>query len=250
MARKWYKEQFDELYLQSYGMGQATAAREAESMLDKLDLDPGAEILDLACGQGRHAVEMAKRGYSVTGLDLSKYLLTHASSLAAQAGVEVELVEEDMRRVPETWAARFDGIINVFTAFGYYDKDADNEKVIEAVARSLKLEGRFVLDIINRDWLIRNFHGRSWREGEHGFITVEETRIDLLTSRSHATNTIIKSDGTRVVRELSLRLYTLAEIRAMLERHGFEVVETFGGWGDEPYSMNSRRMIVLAQRKK
>ncbi|MGQ9731901.1 MAG: SAM-dependent methyltransferase, partial [Candidatus Zipacnadales bacterium] len=118
MASEWYENYFDEIYLCSYGWRLDRAPAETETILRLLDLPSGASILDLGCGQGRHVVELARRGYQVTGLDLSRVLLQKAQELAQKMGVGVELVEEDMRRIPETWAARFDGIINVFTTWG------------------------------------------------------------------------------------------------------------------------------------
>ena len=250
MAREWFKDYFDDLYIVSHGLGLAQAAAEADFVAGKLDLPPGASVLDLACGHGRHAIELAKRGYVVTGLDLSRHLLSKGVELAREAGVKVEFVEEDMRAIPETWAARFDGIINVFTAWGYFEDDADNERVIEGVARSLKLGGRFLLDYINREWVIRNFHGRSWREGGGGAITVEEAKLDFAHGRSRTEFTIVLPDGRRVVRPVSVRLFTLAEVRAMFDRHGLAVRETCGDWKGAEYGMDSPRMIVLAERER
>jgi SAM-dependent methyltransferase len=225
-------------------------AREVDFLLDELGLPSGASILDVGCGTGRHSVELAKRGYAVTGLDLSRTLLAKASELAQWAGVQVDWVEEDMRRIPETWAARFDGIINVFTAWGYFETEAQNEKVIEAIARSLKLDGRFLLDVINREWLVRHFRERTWRDGEAGIQVLESTRLDLRTSRSETETTLMLPDGRRIVRQLSVRLFTLAEVSAIFGRYHLAIRDVYGGWSGEEYGMDSRRMIVVAERQK
>jgi len=250
MGNAWFDQYFDEWYLPSHGLGLDRAPAEVDLMVRALGLPPGSSILDLACGHGRHAIEFAKRGYRVTGLDLSRTLLAKAVELARLAGVEVAWVEEDMRRIPETWAARFDGIINVFTAWGYFERDAENEKVIEAVARSLKLGGRFLLDVINREWLVRHFRERTWRDGENGIQVLETTRLDLRTSRSEAVNTLVLPDGRRLVRPLSVRLYTLAELSATLGRYHLQIRDVYGGWSGEEYGLDSRRMIVVAEREK
>lgn len=250
MAREWFQDYFDELYIRSHGLRLDGAPAEAAFMAEKLELAPGAAVLDLACGHGRHSVELARLGYKVTGLDLSTHLLSKGVELAREAGVKVEFVEEDMRSIPETWAARFDGIVNVFTAWGYFEKDADSERVIEGVSRSLKLDGRFLLDVINREWLVRNFTGRSWFEGQEGTVTVEDSRLDLAESRTYTDFTVILPDGRRTTRHVTVRLFTLAEVAAMSERHGLKVIDTFGGWTGEPYGLDSRRMMVLAQRER
>jgi SAM-dependent methyltransferase len=250
MSKPWYCEYFDEVYLAAHGLGLERAPGEADLIVRALALPPGSAILDLACGCGRHAIELARRGYRVTGLDLSRTLLSQAGHLAGNASVKVELVEEDMRRVPETWAARFDGVINVLTSWGYFEADADNERVIEGVARSLKLGGRFFLDVLNRDWLVRNFREHGWREGQGGVIVAERNRLDLLTGRSEVENTILFPDGHRLVRPVSIRLYTLAEVASLFRKHHLAVRETYGGWQGEAYGLDSRRMIVVAERER
>jgi len=250
MARQWFEEYFDEWYLPTHGDGLERAPAEAESICRLLNLPPGSAILDLACGHGRHAVELALRGYQVTGLDLSRVLLGKAEELARARGVKVELVEEDMRRVPETWAARFDGAISVFTAWGYFQKDEENERVVEGIVRSLKLGGRFLLDVINREWVIRHFRDTQWSEEADGILALERVTFDLRKSRSESVRTFVLPDGRRLVRPVSVRLFTLAEVDAMFARHHLETKDVYGGWSGEAYTMDSRRMIVVAERMK
>lgn len=248
MPEEWFEHYFDDLYLAAHGDAYDRAFTEAEFIVRALGLPSGSAILDLACGQGRHAVELAARGYLVTGLDLSRKLLQKAEEYARTRGVTVEFVEEDMRFVPETWAARFDGIISVFTSWGYFAKDEENEKVIEAVARSLKLAGRFLLDVINREWMIRHFRDTRFSEAQGGIVVLERSTLDLLRGRMESERTFILPDGPRVVRSVSIRLYTLAEIRGMFQRHGLTVREVYGDWSGEKYMVDSRRMIVVAER--
>jgi SAM-dependent methyltransferase len=250
MAKQWFEEYFDEFYLPSHGDGLERAPGEADFMVRALGLPAGAAILDLACGHGRHAVELAARGYRVSGLDLSRTLLAKAAEAAHARGVKLELVEEDMRRIPETWAARFDGVINVFTAWGYFEKDHENEQVIEGVARSLKLGGRFLLDVINREWVIRHFRDTQWSEEADGTLALERVSFNLRKSRSESVRTFILPDGRRLVRPVYVRLFTLAEVGAMFERHHLAIRDVYDGWSGEEYTMDSRRMIVVAEREK
>ncbi|MBM3497955.1 MAG: class I SAM-dependent methyltransferase [Armatimonadetes bacterium] len=250
MGRQWFEGYFDEWYLPTHGDGLGRAPAEVDYIVGALDLPPDSAVLDLACGHGRHAVELARRGYRVTGLDLSRVLLAKAEELARERGVAVELVEEDMRRIPETWAARFEGAINVFTAWGYFEKEADNERVIEGVARSLRLGGRFLLDVINREWVIRHFRDTQWSEEADGILALERTTFDLRKSRSESVRTFVLPDGRRFARDVSVRLYTLAEVEAAFARHHLEIKAVSGGWTGEEYTMDSRRMIVVAERMK
>jgi SAM-dependent methyltransferase len=250
MPAEWYDECFDELYLQVYGLGLERAGHEVDFMLRALELPPSALVLDLACGHGRHAIEFARRGYTVTGLDRSRALLAKAVALATEANVRIEWLQEDMRAIPETWAARFDAVINVFTAWGYFETDAENEKVLQGVARSLKLGGRFFLDYLNHERLIRQFRPRSWTEGPNGILALDASEFDPLRGRVETTRRIILPDGRRVDRHISVRLYTLAEVRAMLDRSGMKVLATYGDFGGGSYTMDSPRMIVVAEREK
>jgi SAM-dependent methyltransferase len=250
MAKQWFEDYFDEHYLPTHGDGLARAPGEVDFIIQALGLPPGSAILDLACGHGRHAVELAARGYQVSGLDLSRTLLSKAEEHARSRSVKLELLEEDMRRIPETWAARFDGIINVFTAWGYFEKDADNEQVIQAVARSLKLGGRFLLDVINREWVVRHFRDTQWSEEADGILSLERVTLNLRRSRSESIRTFILPDGRRLVRPVYVRLYTLAEVDAIFARHNLTITDVLGGWGGEEYSMDARRMIVAAERQR
>jgi len=248
MARPWYEEFFDETYLQVYGVNLETAPAQVDFLAQVMELGQGAEVLDLCCGYGRHAVELARRGCRVTGLDLSETLLAKAQELAAQAGVTVTWHRADMRQVPAQWAGRFDAVINMFTAWGYFAEDAEDEKVIAGVARSLKVGGRFLLDFINRDRVIGDFRERLWTGDPEGLLDLHDNRFEPLEGRSY-TRRIIIQGGQRLVREHSVRLYTVAEIRAIMERQGLRVRGLYGAFDGSEYSLRAPRAIFVAERQ-
>src|SRR5262249_43283414 len=143
--------------------GEAAAERtavEVEFLVQALALPPGAALLDLACGHGRHTIELARRGYQVTGLDLSTSHLALARQAAAAQGVVVSWVEADMRELPP---GPFDAVINLFSAFGYLESDAADQQVLAAVGRVLRPGGRFILDTRNREHVVRTFQRRVWQ---------------------------------------------------------------------------------------
>ena len=116
----WFEDFFDEDYLRFAAdryPAEATAA-EVEFLIEALALGPGTRVLDLACGHGRHSVELARHGCAVTGVDLSEPSLALAAARAAEAGVDLRLERADMRRI--AFDAEFDAVINMFTAFGYF----------------------------------------------------------------------------------------------------------------------------------
>ena len=159
----WYRTFFDAFYLRQYGpvFTDAVSERQVDLMIDRLGLEPGARVLDLACGHGRHAIRLAARGMRVTGLDLSEVFLERARDDARAAGVDVRWVHADMREIP--FEDEFDAVVNIFTAFGYLEDDAEDARVIDAVARALVPGGAFLLETIHRDNLVGSLPGADVR---------------------------------------------------------------------------------------
>ena len=245
----WPVAFFDDDYLRIYRphfTPERTAA-ETEFIAGMLALPEGAGVLDLACGFGRHAIGMARRGYRVTGLDFNPHYLEIAAADAAAAGVQVAWRSGDMRELGD--APDYDGVYSFFTSFGYF-ADEENERVLAAVARVLRPGGRFLLDVMNRDWILTHTEQRTWAQREDGALLMEETSLDLAESRVVARQILLDPQGgPQVTKQYSLRAYTCAELSALLRRHGFVVHEVVGGSRREPYSTESRRLILLAERR-
>src|SRR5262245_13296354 len=170
---------FDHLYLTFYTPWQTPdmTAREVTFILAKLSLPPGGSVLDLCCGHGRHSLGLARRGYAVTGLDRSEPALTRARAAAVAESLPVRWVSPDMRPIP--FQGEFDGGLNWFTAFGLLEDDAQDQQALSAVGRALKPGGRFLLDVVNHAWLMRNFQPRGWVAAPGGKTLTEERTFDL-----------------------------------------------------------------------
>ena len=142
----WYEQIFDEIgeefEIIFAGQMPRTGAQ-VEFAIQALRLAPGARVLDIACGVGRHSIELARRGYQVTGLDLSPRLLQIAAQRAERAGVQINWVQADMRAIPFT--QEFDAAFNIFSSWGYLESEQEDEKVLAAVASALKPGGAFLL---------------------------------------------------------------------------------------------------------
>jgi ubiquinone/menaquinone biosynthesis C-methylase UbiE len=210
-------------------------------------LKPGASVLDLCCGQGRHAVNLAKRGLKVTGLDLNSEYLELAQHAAQASNVQLETVAADMREIP--FENKFDAIVNMYSSFGYLESEAEDLKVLESAAKALKQGGRLLLDMLNREWAVANYIQNDWHSGGDGTLYVERRDLDLATSRMHVKFTIVGPDGGR--RDSvghHIRLYTLTETTRLLQQVSLNVTAVFGGFDAEPYAVDTRRMIVLAQK--
>ena len=242
----WWQTFFDDQYLRLYSatLPAERSQREAKAVLAMLGLAPGSKVLDLCCGQGRHAIRMAQAGLQVTGLDLSPTLLAVARQEAEATGVELALVEGDMREIP--FRGKFDAIVNLFTAFGYFDDEAENQKVLEAVARALKPGGRFLIDVINRDYLAKVFLPRDWeRLGE--ILVWHERSFDPIAGRSTEIMHWEK-DGVRHTRSNTVRVYTATELTRMLAAAGLRLVKAYGGLDGSELVFGSRRLTLLAEK--
>jgi SAM-dependent methyltransferase len=245
----WYESFFGQDYLDVYGyqFTDERARKEAAFAARALDLQPGERVLDLCCGQGRHAVLLAAMGLDVTGLDLSKQYLRLTEAAAREHNVTLHTVHADMREIP--FESHFDAIVNMFSSFGYLESEAEDAKVLDSISRALKPGGRALLDLLNRDWVVDNYVQNDWHRDGDGTLYLEHRELDLLTSRNHVTFTAISPDGTQ--REIGghhIRLYTLREVSGMLEAAGLAFESVYGGFDGEPYGIETRRMIVVVRR--
>jgi SAM-dependent methyltransferase len=242
----WWEVYFNELYLRMFAtiLTPERTAQEVAGVLTLLDLEPGARILDLCCGQGRHAVPLTRAGYRVTGLDRSDYLLGRAQQAAAQARVEVQWVRGDMRRLP--WEGQFDACVNLFTAFGYFEDEAENQEVLHQVSRALKPGGLFVLDVSNRDYYLLHLWPKGWRR--HGrAVILEETDFDPITCRFTMTFTWAEGARWESLRH-SVRHYTAPELASMLARAGLAPLGYYGDFDGQDFDLYSKRLIIIAQK--
>lgn len=245
----WYRRFFSRDYLDAYAyhFTAERAAGEVTMAERALALSKGDRVLDLCCGQGRHSIELARRGYAVTSLDLSAEYLRLAEAGAEAAGVRIETVAADMREIP--FEGHFDAVVNMFSSFGYLETEAEDACVLGAIARALKPGGRALLDLLNREWVVHNNGEKDWHRAADGTLYLEERHLDLATSRNHVTFTAISPDGaSRPLDGHHIRLYTLREMIGALDDAGLRFEAVHGGFDDEPYSRDSRRMIVVARK--
>ena len=245
----WYTEFFNEDYPRIYSerLSQDATERETEFAVRALGLQEGDRVLDLACGHGRHAVALAGRGMVVTGQDLNEDYLQMAQEDAARVGVEIETVHGDMRDIPFT--DEFDAAINMFTAFGYFDSEDEDLRVLKAVEKALKSGGKLLLDTINREWVLANYVQNDWHTDDDGNTYLEHREFDLVTGRNRVTFNIVTADGKR--RESpghDVRLYSLTELARLLDIAGLRLSVTYGDYDGAPYAINTPRMIVVATK--
>ncbi len=137
-------------------------AEEIDQIIELLDIQKGAKILDLCCGVGRHSLELALRGYSIVGVDLTEEYLAEARKQAGSEGLNIEFVRNDMRRF--CLLESFDAVINMFTAFGYFEDLADDKRVLANIYCSLREGGKLLMDIAGKEVIAKEFSEREWRD--------------------------------------------------------------------------------------
>ncbi len=239
----WYKESFGEDYLLVYKHRDRTHAdKEVRAIIDWLGLTAEDKILDLCCGTGRHSIELARRGFSVTGIDLSDVLLRHAKKKSE--GLDIEYYQGDMRSLPFA-SSSFDVVLNLFTSFGYFVEDHENVQVLAEIARVLKPNGQFLIDYLNRERVIESLIPLSERV-EEGVYIREERKLDGDFVRKKI---YISEAGKERYYEERVKMYNREEIEVLMDEVGLRVDKVRGDYEGHPYTAQSPRMILSGRRR-
>jgi ubiquinone/menaquinone biosynthesis C-methylase UbiE len=225
MIDEWWKTFLSGLMVDFWRAAMPEEATRAESdFLEKrLLLGPGARVLDVPCGAGRHAIELATRGYRVTGVDISSEFLEAAKASARERGLSIDWRHSEMRNLP--WQSEFDAAYCAGSSFGFLGDRGDRE-FLAAVARVLRSGGRFFGDFKAAESILPNF--RESYEMTLGDIRfAARNRYDPLTATMENVYTATRGDRSETKRAVH-RIYTANEILRMFEEAGFSNFETFG----------------------
>ncbi len=220
------------------------AKAEVENVITLLDLKATMQILDLCCGPGRHTLELARRGFQVTGVDRNSQYLKKAKRLAKREKYSCQFHSADMRdfRRPQT----YDVVLNLYTSLGYFEDPEDDKRVLRNAYDSLKPGGRMLIDTVGREVVARHFRERDWQE-KNGVFFLQENRLN--EDWSGSANRWIRIDNhQRQEFTFSLRLFSGAELRQWLLETGFQSVNLYGDLTGEPYNHNAKRLVALAQK--
>jgi SAM-dependent methyltransferase len=247
-ARPWWEDLFNDDFIRTMAkVTDAQIATEVDFIEESLGLAKGAVVLDLACGTGRHAIDMTGRGYQVVGFDLSLAMLARAADEAQEREQKLNFVQGDMREM--TFGETFDGVYVWNTSFGFFEEEK-NSAVIANVHRALKPGGLLLLDVANRDFIVRQSPSLAWFEGD-GCVCMDEMHVDWITSRMRVKRTMMLDDGRAKEIEYSIRIYALHELGKILHDQGFRVAEVSGGVATPGafIGADSPRILVVAEKR-
>lgn len=241
----WYREWFDEEYVKVYGHRDIAEARRDVAFAETvLQLQPDDTILDLCCGMGRHLAVFCERGYSrLIGLDLSISLLRIARDTLGRSHCLARLLLGDMRHLP--FRGCFDVVLNLFTSFGYFATEEEDQQVLDSIRMVLRPGGRFILDYLNPEHALRNLSSRTERRIE-GRRVIELRSVDDHRQRLNKSIEIHTPEGIKHYEE-SIRLYSLDEMYRLLENAGLEVKALYGDFDFRPMGMDQPRMIFIGK---
>ena len=245
---EWWASYFDARYLTEYEplFNDGQDRRDVARLIDLLALPVGARILDVPCGQGRHARLLAEAGYAVDALDYSAHLLGVARAQGARDGLHYR--RGDMRALPVRWTHRFDAVMNVFTSFGFFLHPSDDRRVLREFARVLKPGGTFVWHGASRDGVMARFLDRDWWHTADETFVAHERTFDPL-SGVLTVDVQWRGSAGPGHRTYRIRLYTATALAAMLADEGIVIEEAFDGWTPRPLTRRSGEMVLIGRKR-
>ena len=239
----WYEEWFDSsLYEKLYAYrDDEEAARLADLLEVELPKTRYRKILDLGCGRGRHSLNMARRGYKVTGFDLSSRAIQKAKSRAGDEGLTIDFRIHDMR---EPLDEQFDAILNLFTTFGYFDDDAENIRVLQAMSHMLRPSGRLVIDYLNASSVKRSLN-------PHEAGSIDSLSYDVSRGIDESVNMVVKTihfhkqNGEAREYQERVKLYDLKWFKEQLARYNLTLVKCYGNYDGDPYDEHTSDRLLM-----
>lgn len=244
----WYEKWFsNKFYLELYQHRDEEDARWMINLLQRsISVNTKSKVLDIACGSGRHSLELARRGFDVTGFDLSEFLISEANKAlknSKEKNLKLKFLIRDMRDF--NFKNSFDVAVNIFTSFGYFEDESENFKVIENVSDSLKPGGYFVFDFLNKYYLEKNLV--PFTKTKKGMFTVTQKRK---IENGFVKKEISIKKGEKVLNFSEvLRLYSLNEFKKVFNGYNLKIQNLFGDYyGNNFNEKKSQRLIIIAKK--
>jgi len=250
--KQWYEKMFEN-YAKTYDKEIFTTGTtgEVDFIEKEIDFNKECRILDLGCGTGRHAIELAKRGYGVTGIDLSGSQLKRAREKAGEADVQVDFIQGDARKI--SYKGTFDLIIMLCEGgFPLMETDDMNYQILKKAERAIKTNGKYIFTTLNA--LYPLYHSvKDFINANSNNPRTEGNQFDLMTFREVSTVTIVDDSGQEKTLDCNERYYTPSEITWLLKSLNFEKIDIYGcPLGefnrDRPLTTDDFEMLVIAEK--
>jgi ubiquinone/menaquinone biosynthesis C-methylase UbiE len=241
----WFEEWFNtEEYLYVYRHRNEEDAKNLFNLINKsIVLEKKSKVLDLACGAGRHSILFAKNGFDVTAVDISDNPLNVARKTASELALNINFIKSDLRQLHLN--EKFHLIINLFTSFGYFENDDENEEIIKFASKHLLDNGYFVIDFFNIVYLKKNLIPVSYDKIEDGIIKQERV---FEGNRIVKKITITKKNDEKRYFE-SVRTFSKDELITLIIKNGLRIQNIIGNYlGVEFEEINSPRVIIIAKK--
>ncbi len=232
LPTEWWKSLFNSLYLKTDGdvvENELNTVKEVDLLVNSTGVQKGDALLDLCCGQGRHSLELARRGFRhVSGMDRSRYLVRLARKRARNLGLEAAFSEGDARKIRLAESSQ-DCVFIMGNSFGYFEKEEDDIAVLSAIKTILKSKGKLALDLVDGPWMAKNFEPRSWEWIDQNHFVNRERSLDQQGKRIISRELISHAEkGILADQFYAERLYSFDEIKALLESLDFTDVTMHG----------------------
>jgi SAM-dependent methyltransferase len=245
---EWFENEtlWRELYPYVFPVERVAAAAGQVTQILALAGVTGGTVLDLCCGPGRHAVEFARRGYAVTGVDRSRFLLERARDRAHAEAVPVEWVLDDMREFRRP--AAFDLACNLFTSFGYFEREEDNLRVLRNVWDSLREGGILVMDMVGKERMERQAMEARHTQFADGAVLIQQPHVNDDWTRMENEWTLVQAAGESRSYRFEHCLYSGPGLQDRLLGCGFASVELYGDLHGSPYGPAALRLVAVARK--
>jgi SAM-dependent methyltransferase len=245
--KEWFDDDsfWRELYPFMFPEKRIAVADEQVAQALALTKPAGKSVLDLCCGPGRCSIALAKRGFSVTGVDRTAYFLNKARAKARAAHVEIEWVQKDMRDFvrPEC----FDLALSMFTSFGYFDNRQEDMTVLENMFASLRPGGACLIELLGKEYLAKIFQPTTSTILPDGTVMVQ--RHEIFDDWTRVRNEwLLIRNGRAKSFKFHHSVYSGQELRDRMERVGFAAVNLYGSLKGDEYGPNAERLIAIGRK--
>ena len=237
------------LYLYTPKLSEERTKNEVD-FLEKFVFEPNVKtVIDIPCGFGRHSLALAKRGYKVHGVDNSPIMLKEArkrsSKLPEKVSKRLTYEKADMRTYDG--GSTFDASLSLFSSLGYFDDSTSNQACIDVLVRGVKKGGLIIIDVRNPIKDINDFSKNNWQHEENQEGVIIKQKLDPV-SLKHTITYIYTKNGKKKEKKATWRYFKYLELEKMLNKAGASVFKTFGNFKGEPYTSESRRLILVAKK--